>query len=147
MYKIKRRVKLSLCNEDMCGSGGPTPRVIQLKLCANFDAPCQFTQAWMLRVQTELEAEWAPEPGWSLWGRKISLAVPGDRTAHYPGFDLARRVIVCVRGGRVWKGHLFQMCFEEEMEPGTPTYSFSRLYPTSIYQKMWTSGKWQWQVE
>jgi hypothetical protein len=49
----------------------------------------------MLRVQTELEAEWVPEPGLTLCGRKISLAVPGGPTAHCPGFDLVRRVSVC----------------------------------------------------
>ena len=97
IYKIKYRMK-SFCYEDVCGSGGPTPRVIQLKVCAYINAPYQFTYAWMLRVQPELKPEWAPETGLTLWGRKIALAVPGGRTGHCQAPNLVRRV-------SVWRGY------------------------------------------
>jgi hypothetical protein len=100
MYKIKSGVNLSFCNADVCGSGVQTPRVIQLKVCAHFNAPPPPIYPRMNAAGTTwLEAEWTPEPGWTLWGRKISLAVPGSRTTYCPGIDLVKTVSVCMGWG------------------------------------------------
>ena len=134
-------------------SGGTAPRVIQLKVCAHFDALCQFTHAWMLPVQTELEAEWAPQPGWPLWGRNTGSSKKMDGIWNRYNLQSTRRsgrpVDFCFSTVPVslnWFIHRFKALSVGGFSPGcklrhlrcTATTHFSSAYRNTNWAFWWT---------
>jgi hypothetical protein len=82
---------LSFCYEDVYGSGGPTPRVIQLKVCVLVLTPLPI----YLRMKAAVTNNWrlsGPQSLAEFCGeKKLSLDVPRGRTGHCPGPNLVRR--------------------------------------------------------
>jgi hypothetical protein len=70
-------------HEHVWGSGNIAPPFLTSALDGGEDSASRlgrFTPGKRTPLPTGYEAEWAPEPVWTLWSTEKSLALAGNRT-------------------------------------------------------------------